>query len=83
MGSEIFIETANINHKKYSPAELEEGDIVSAASTYEEILDYTGDLRLVTCDGVYSFHGNLYFKDDDSKTYYKVPAGTVIKLVVK
>lgn len=85
MGSEIVIEIDNTKDTRtYSPDDLEIGTIVSIAGSYKDILDNPQDLRLVTEGGVFAFDGvRVADKNSTLEDYYKVPAGTVIKLVVK
>jgi hypothetical protein len=82
MKNEVSIALANSSDILYSPYELETGEIVSAERPDVTTPD---DLRIVNNAGLFSLTSGTHWaeKTSKSKNYYKLPSGTIIKLVVK
>jgi hypothetical protein len=83
MKNEISIHVPAIIKKElYSPLELELGNVVSAERPERTS---PSDLRIVTYAGMIGLTNGLLFaaKSSTNKLYYKLPTGTLIKLMVK
>jgi hypothetical protein len=81
---EVHIDNEHhIDDKRYAAFELKVGDIVSNVCGFSEILKHPTNLRLVTEAGIIRLDdGTLAAEVTEEKpNYFKLPKGTVIKLV--